>query len=62
MATSKKRKKLIRLMAEMDEDMGSFFGKKQMQMKEKLNSEWVKKHESETFFLPSWQEAYRNSH
>lgn len=36
--------------------------KKQMKEKEKLNSEWVKEHEPETFFLPSWQEAYRNSH
>lgn len=36
--------------------------KKQMKEKEKLNSEWVKEHEPETFLLPSWQEAYRNSH
>lgn len=36
--------------------------KKQMNEKEKLNSEWVKEHEPETFLLPSWQEAYRNSH
>lgn len=36
--------------------------KKQMKEKEKLNSEWVKEHEPETFHLPSWQEAYRNSH
>ena len=35
---------------------------KQMKEKEKLNSEWVKEHEPETFLLPSWQEAYRNSH
>lgn len=36
--------------------------KKQMKEKEKLNSEWVKEHEPETFLLPSWQEAYINSH
>lgn len=36
--------------------------KKQMKEKEKLNSEWVKEHEHETFLLPSWQEAYKNSH
>ena len=36
--------------------------KKQMKEKEKLNSEWVKEHEHETFLLQSWQEAYKNSH
>lgn len=36
--------------------------KKQIKEKEKLNSEWVKEHEPETFLLPPWQEAYRNSH
>ncbi|SFG27697.1 hypothetical protein [Prevotella sp. KH2C16] len=33
--------------------------KKQMKEKERLNVEWVKEHEPDTFLLPSWQEIYK---